>query len=308
MASACVGPIVVLRFFPKRMNSLYFLPCIQNVKQNLRKKQCKSCVYSCITDKRGATGSPSCASVACMTRDEQWLLEEKYGGKATEGYEEDRKRLATGEPLGFIIGWQPFLGLKIHLDSHPLIPRPETEWWTEQLLNERKDTHGLRFLDLCAGSGAIGCAALARLPDAQVYFGEIDPAHEATILKNIRKNNLDESRANVRIGDLFEPLGTTFDIIAANPPYIPSGRTLDASVADYEPSQALYAGEDGLAVIRRIAADLPQKLAPDGEAWIEVDSAHANAAASLFEKHGMRASIRTDQYGQPRIIVVSCPS
>ncbi|KKW46812.1 MAG: Release factor glutamine methyltransferase [Parcubacteria group bacterium GW2011_GWB1_57_6] len=169
-------------------------------------------------------------------------------------------------------------------------------------------THELHFLDLCAGSGAIGCAPLARLPNAQVYFGELDPAHEAIIRKNIRENGLDSSRADVRIGDLFEPLGTTFDIIAANPPYIPSGRTLDASVADYEPSQALYAGEDGLAVIRRIAADLPQKLAPGGEAWIEVDSAHANAAASLFEKHGMRASIRTDQHGQPRIIVVSCPS
>lgn len=243
-----------------------------------------------------------------MTRDEQWLLEEKHAGKKTAAFEEDRKRLAHGEPLGFIIGWQPFLGLKIFLDSRPLIPRPETEWWTEQLLNKRTGQRGLRFLDLCAGSGAIGCAALARLPNARVYFGEIDPAHEATILKNIRENNLDESRAEVRIGNLFEPFDMTFDIIAANPPYIPLGRTLDTSVADYEPSEALYAGEDGLELIRRIATDLPQKLAPGGEAWIEVDSAHAAMAAELFEEHGMRASIRTDQYGQPRIIVVSCPS
>lgn len=268
-----------------------------------------------------------------MTRDEQWLLEEKYGGKETEAFEEDRKRLAKGEPLGFIIGWQPFLGLKIFLDSHPLIPRPETEWWVEQLLNtltgresaesfsvvrlglaarsatekDSADERPTQFLDLCAGSGAIGCAALARLPDAQVYFGEIDPAHEATILKNIRENNLDESRAEVRIGDLFEPFDMAFDIIAANPPYIPSDRTLDTSVADYEPAQALYAGEDGLAVIRRIAADLPQKLAQGGEAWIEVDSAHAAMAAELFEERGMHASIRTDQYDRPRILVITFP-
>lgn len=325
---------MVLRFFPKRMNSLYFLLYTQDVKRNLRKKQCKSCVYSCITDKRRATGAPACASVAYMTRDEQWLLEEKYGGKETETFEEDRKRLAKGEPLGFIIGWQPFLGLKIHLDSHPLIPRPETEWWVEQLLNtltgresaesfsvvrlglaarsatekDSADERPTQFLDLCAGSGAIGCAALARLPDAQVYFGEIDPAHEATILKNIRENNLDESRANVRIGDLFEPFGAaTFDIIAANPPYIPSGRTLDASVADYEPSEALYAGEDGLELIRRIAAVLPQKLAPGGEAWIEVDSAHAATACALMTAQGFTVEIRTDQYNRPRVLVITFP-
>ena len=64
-----------------------------------------------------------------MTKDERWLLEEKYERKETPEYEVDRKRLALGEPLGYVIGWQPFLGLKIFLDSRPLIPRPETEWW-----------------------------------------------------------------------------------------------------------------------------------------------------------------------------------
>jgi HemK-like putative methylase len=164
----------------------------------------------------------------------------------------------------------------------------------------------LKFLDLCAGSGAIGCAALARLPDAQVYFGEIDSAHEKTILKNIRENNLDELRAHVCIGDLFEPFGNTkFDIIAANPPYIPSGRELPPSVADYEPSQALYSGEDGLDIIRRIATELPKHLNSDGEAWIECDSPTAETARELFVAQGFSAKIRNDQYGAPRVIVVS---
>lgn len=242
----------------------------------------------------------------------------------------------TDEPLAYVIGDQPFLGLKIYLDSRPLIPRPETEWWTEQLLQkiegntptrresrsatargevifQQKNTPlSLRgilpttFLDLCAGSGAIGCAALAKLPDAQVYFGEIDPAHEATILKNIRENNLDESRADIRIGDLFEPFGDmTFDVIAANPPYIPSDRSLPKSVADYEPPCALYSGTDGLDLIRRIANELSQHLNKDGVAWIECDSAHAETARALFAAQGFKAEIRPDQYGAPRIIVVS---
>ena len=235
-----------------------------------------------------------------MTRDEQWLLEEKYSGVETPEYEADKKRLAAGEPLGYVIGWQPFLGLKIHLDSHPLIPRVETEWWIEQMLQTGSR---LTFLDLCAGSGAIGCAALAKLPHARVYFGEIDPAHEATIVKNIRENHLEATRADIRIGDLFKPFaGETFDLIAANPPYIPAGRELDASVADHEPARALYSGDDGLDLIRRIAKELPDHLSPNGVAWIEVDSAHAAAACALFADRGLAAEIRTDQYGEPRVI------
>ncbi len=286
-----------------------------------------------------------------MTRDEQWLLDEKYGGKETPEYEADKKRLARNEPLGYIIGWQPFLGLKIYLDSKPLIPRPETEWWAEQLINaisgtlrsataraggtfsttlfsyerselenkkyscsaeddslRRNHIHELRFLDLCAGSGAIGCAALAKIPGAQVYFGEIDPAHEATIQKNIRENNLDASRAEIRIGDLFEACDDMrFNIITANPPYIPDTRELPASVANYEPSLALFAGDDGLDVIRRIATELPKHLTADGIAWIECDSSHIETAQKIFAAQGLLAEIRTDQYGKPRILVVSFP-
>src|SRR4051812_2604900 len=107
-------------------------------------------------------------------------------------------------PEAYQIGNIPFLGLTIHLDSRPLIPRVETEYWTEQLIGTMSKWSGptptgdprtfvrspdeLRFLDLCAGSGAIGCTALKHFPTAEVSFGEIDPAHEATILKNIREN------------------------------------------------------------------------------------------------------------------------
>lgn len=281
-------------------------------------------------------------------KDEKWLLEEKYSGIETPEYEADKKRLASGEPLAYVIGWQPFLGLKIHLDSkplippysakatqgtRPLIPRSETEWWTEQLLanvGPRRSymrSSKLKFLDLCAGSGAIGCAALKTLPYMEVFFGEINPAHEATILKNIRENNLDEShapletpaaggpgakgalsltgRANIRIGDLFEPFESMkFDVIASNPPYVPHDRVLPPSVADYEPALAFYAGKEGLDFIRRIAATVRCHLTDDGEAWIECDRAHAAEACALFHAQGLSAEIRNDQYGKPRVILV----
>lgn len=166
----------------------------------------------------------------------------------------------------------------------------------------------LKFLDLCAGSGAIGCAALAQMPDVQVYFGEIDPVHEATIQKNIRENNLDASRADIRIGDLFEACDDIrFDIIAANPPYIPAARELPASVSNYEPALALFAGSDGLAVIRRIAMTLQKHLAEHGVAWIECDSSKIEVTQELFTAQGFSTEIRTDQYDKPRILVVSFP-
>src|SRR5690606_3792595 len=67
------------------------------------------------------------------TREERQLLDEKYAGKPSDAFEADRVRLASGEPLAYVIGWQPFLGLQIHLDSRPLIPRPETEDWSEKV-------------------------------------------------------------------------------------------------------------------------------------------------------------------------------
>ena len=108
-----------------------------------------------------------------MSQDIEWLLEEKYSGEKNDAFFADCKRLALGEPLGFLIGHVPFLDTTIYLDSKPLIPRPETEYWTEAVIADIKtnypardleNTPGaeqLRVLDLCAGSGCIGVAIAA---------------------------------------------------------------------------------------------------------------------------------------------------
>lgn len=236
------------------------------------------------------------------------LIRDKYDGDAAADISEDLTRLAAGEPLAYVIGWVPFLGLRISLDSHPLIPRPETEWWTEELvthLRTRFGDHPFTFLDLCAGSGAIGLAVLAAFPRARVSFGEIKPEHAELILENLRANGLDESRADIRASDLFAAFESErFDIIASNPPYIPESRTLDPSVTEHEPAEALYAGSDGLALIRTIAAEAPLHINAGGELWMECDIANIEESVTLLEDHGAKdAAIRTDQYGRPRIAV-----
>ncbi len=243
-----------------------------------------------------------------LTKEERQLLDEKYAGRACEEFERDRARLASGEPLAYVIGWIPFLGLRIGLGSRPLIPRPETEWWTENMiahLRSRFGTRNFRFLDMCAGSGAIGLAVLKHIPDAEVSFGELVPEHAAQIGNNMRSNGLDERRCRVRTGDLFKPFGDeTFDVIAANPPYIPEGRALDADVAAWEPRLALFAGSDGLSLIREIAKTAPAHMNPGGELWCEVDSGRGPEALALFTKNGaMRAGLRNDHYGRPRLVM-----
>ena len=241
--------------------------------------------------------------------DRALLIRDKYAGDAGADLSGDIARLSADEPLAYVIGWMPFLDLRIGLDSKPLIPRPETEWWTEALVAHLRERFGDRpfsFLDLCAGSGAIGLAVLAKLPAAHVAFAELMPEHTTQIRKNIEANGLEASRAQVYESDLFAalPEDARFDIIATNPPYIPAARALDASVAEHEPYEALFAGADGLALIRRIAADAPHHLHPDAELWMECDVGNVEAAARLLRAEGAaRTEIRTDLYGRPRVAV-----
>ncbi len=240
-------------------------------------------------------------------REATWLLRDKYHNVKCLEYETDLKRLAAGEPLGYVIGWVPFCGLIITLDSRPLIPRPETEWWTEKMIaNElRKNTGGLQVLDLCAGSGAIGCAVLRAYPNAHVTFSDNDKAHEATIRTNIATNKINPRCAHIITGDLFDALESkTFDLIAINPPYIPEHRKLPHEVNHYEPHKALYSGSDGLAITARIAKRLRTHLNRCGRVWIEVDSEYAKQAQKLFTDEGFTAELHTDPYGRPRVLYV----
>ena len=240
------------------------------------------------------------------------LRRDKYEDDPAADMEADLARLSSGEPLAYVIGWQPFLGLKVWLDSRPLIPRPETEWWTELLIQDLRARFGEKpfsFLDLCAGSGAIGLSVLKHLPNAEVAFAELIPAHAKTIRKNIVENGLDAKRAEICTGDLFDALTlgqelARFDCIAANPPYVPHERDLPEEVADFEPAEALYAGPDGLALIRRIAHDAPKHLRPGGSLWMECDSDHAECGRLLLLACGARsAELHTDLYGRPRLLV-----
>jgi len=254
-----------------------------------------------------------------LTRDKKWLLEEKYGGRGSEAFATDCERLKSGEPLGYIIGYVPFLDCKIWLDSHPLIPRPETEYWTEKAIHKIRTLQqvGLTYLleispptkkevrvmDLCAGSGCIGVSVAKAIPDARVDFVEIDPKHHKTIEKNLRENGIEKTRCQIVGGNLFEEISTNsrYDFILTNPPYIDLElNQTDKSVKEHEPDKALYGGQGGVELIKKIIANAPAYLRPNGQLWIEHEPEQTEAIYNLSQQHGFKASARKDQYNIER--------
>ena len=257
-----------------------------------------------------------------MEREGEWLLKEKYNGEKTAGFFTDLKRLVSGEPVGYVIGHIPFLDCRIYLDSHPLIPRPETEFWVEKAIEAIKEAAGsmdrpLRILDLCAGSGAIGVAVAKAIPSAEVTFADIDHAHSLTILKNLSFNLPDYSNRmeyfNVVESDLFSNIEGKFDFILTNPPYIdPALDRTEASVKNFEPHLALYGGDNGMELIERIIAAAPEYISDNGQLWIEHEpeqseliSKQASDRSCLPAGRSMPAHTFPDQYGAQRYSVLN---
>lgn len=240
-----------------------------------------------------------------MTQEEEWLLKEKYAGVQNDAFFADCNRLKKGEPLAYLIGSIPFLNTTIYLDSKPLIPRTETEFWVEHIIqnmtNSYKGKAFARVLDLCAGSGCIGVAVLKNVQNATVDFAEIDGTHHETIRKNILKNNIDISRTNIFGGDLFQHVSEKYDYILTNPPYIdPVHNHTDENVKKYEPAQALYADNAGLEIIFRIIAEAPRFLKPHGTLVIEHDPEQSEVIQTHAKNHNFIAETHSDQFGIKR--------
>ncbi len=240
-----------------------------------------------------------------MDQEEQWLLTEKYKGMESEAFHADLTRLRDGEPLGYVIGSVPFINCDIALDSHPLIPRVETEYWTEKAITEIQKTKNSTMLDLCAGSGAIGTAVAKAIPDVHVTFGEIDPVHLPTIIRNAELNEITPERLTVTESNLFKNISGTFDFILTNPPYIdPAVDRAEDSVKMHEPHLALYGGTGGMECITRIIEEAPQYLNKDGQLWIEHEPEQSEAITALANKAGFHCITHKDQYRIERYSVL----
>ena len=218
-------------------------------------------------------------------------------------------RRRSGEPLQYILGSVEFHGLELRVGPGVLIPRPETERLVDFAVADYPGQGPV--CDLCTGSGAVALALAARLPKGTVVLGtDLAPA----ALRYARRNRRRLGLRGVRFleGDLFDPVprAMRFALVTANPPYV-SPRAfarLPATVRDYEPRLALYAGDRGLAVLKRIATAAVRRLAPGGRILCEISSEQGRAARALFEECGLRnVTVAKDYSGRDRIVRAQAP-
>lgn len=247
---------------------------------------------------------------------ERWLITDKYQGHTPEPAQlvADLARLHEGEPLAYVIGWVNFLGLKIDLSCKTLIPRPETEYWVGEVMKEAgptllaTDSHPVRMLDLCCGSGCIGLALWKHLsasqPQLSIDFVDNDPRAIQQTKLNIELNQLPAAQLHVRLGNLFEGGSGEYDLIVTNPPYVPiSGEVGPETV--HEPQHAIFAQKDGLELIYQIILKGQKFLKKAGKLYLEFGEGQGLRIAQLAKEAGWAScEIRVDQFGVERWAVL----
>ncbi|WP_323799267.1 peptide chain release factor N(5)-glutamine methyltransferase [Parasphingorhabdus sp.] len=218
------------------------------------------------------------------------------------------ERRQRSEPIAHIIGRKEFWGLDFQVTPDVLIPRPDSELLIEEAVRLFASTHPRRILDLGTGSGALVLAALHEFPEARGLG--IDAS--AAVLQ-IAHNNADAlglaDRASFLLLDWCQPdwtgsLGSGFDLILANPPYVASGVRLSADVADFEPHQALFAGEQGLDDYAIILPALEKLLSSSGTALLEIGFDQANPVSEMATKSGYHVELKQDLSKNDRLLIL----
>jgi release factor glutamine methyltransferase len=193
-----------------------------------------------------------------------------------------------GEPIQYIIGETEFYGLPFKVTPDVLIPRPETEHLVEKAIELARLRTAPRIVDVCTGSGAIAVALAHALPAAGITATDLsDPA--LTIARENAQRNGVEPRIRFLRGDLLAPLaGEQFEIVVANPPYVPTieRESMAVEVRDHEPALALFAGVDGLDIYRRLISSAPRVLVPGGFIALEIGYGQAGAVEGLLAAAG----------------------
>ena len=226
----------------------------------------------------------------------------------------DIERILNGEPVDYVIGFKDFLNCKIDLSLKPLIPRPETEFWVESVINNSSlKFKNSKILDLCCGSGCIGIALLKNLPNSSVTFVDIsgDVLKQTEIncqlnLFSCHPELVSGSKIQILKSDLFSNLkGQKFDYIFTNPPYVKQKDIKDSLL--FEPELALNGyGNDGLNIIYKILEEFPKFLNPSGMLFLEFGFGQKLKIEKKILDLGFKNyEFKKDQFGKYRVLIIS---
>ena len=267
------------------------------------------------------------ASVSSPRRTAVWILcdiircspthlisreDDRLGRHQVIRIREAAQRCAAHEPVQYVLGYAEFCELRLRVSPEVLIPRPETEQMIEIALNAVGPDGSLKVLDIGTGSGCIALSMKYALPASQVTACDISAPALQVASKNARKNGLDVRfiMADLLSCDFVRKVGTGYDLVMANLPYIPDSERsqLPRMVRNYEPGTALFCGEDPLAFYRAITSKLGSGLL--GQGGMLVLETHVDYAARVGmllqqERDVSQVQIKSDLAGLPRFVLAN---
>ena len=213
-------------------------------------------------------------------------------------------RRKAGEPIAYITGRRAFWNIELHVGPGVLVPRPDSEVLIAAAVEHFANRAPKRILDLGTGPGTLLLAALDIWPKATGIGIDVSRRALSYAASNARRLGLEE-RTDLRIGDWAKGLDEHFDLILCNPPYIAADANLGPGVREFEPDEALFAGEQGLDAYRVLAPELPRLLAPAGLAAVEIGADQAKPVCKMLTRDGLTCEMRDDLAGRPRAVLLT---
>ena len=270
------------------------------------RKQLKNAgIEACDLEARLIVAGAAGKTIAQLVRDLSLYASDELPGVV----ESMTQRRLAGEPVAYITGSWEFYGVELDITRDVLIPRTDTEVLVKAAVTLFSGRNGRpRILDLCAGSGCIGCALAVQMPGAKIILADNDLKALAVCRQNVAKNRLENRVLCVEADATKKPpmLMGKFDLLVCNAPYIPTAEieTLDSSVKDYEPTAALNGGADGLDIIRAVLRLWRSVLKEKGVMMLEIGEGQAQTVMELMKAAGF-AGVRAlqDTAGTERVIV-----
>lgn len=233
------------------------------------------------------------------------LLLEMPASEVPEAFAGFVDRRLTGEPIAYITGHRGFWNIDLEVGPGALVPRPDSETLIAAAVEHFAGSPGPnRIVDLGTGPGTLLLAALDEWPKASGLGIDASESALAYANRNAQRIGLAD-RSEFRVGDWAQGISEQFDLILCNPPYVATEAELGPGVAEHEPHEALFAGEEGLEAYRVLAPQLPGLLAPGGIATVEIGFDQAEVVSRLLAISGLQSRVSNDLAGHPRCILLT---
>jgi len=235
---------------------------------------------------------------------------EQFASQSKGDFDALVRRRADRVPLQHLVGSAGFRYLDLQVGPGVFVPRPETEVVVDAVLAEIRDGDGAVVVDLCAGAGTIGFSVAHERPAAVVHLVERDPAAFEWLRRNRPEGRPD---VHLHLGDAAEALREldgTVDVVVSNPPYVAEDERelMDPEVRDHDPEPALFAGDDGLDVIRVVERRARELLKPGGLVVIEHSDRQGERVPVLLRDSGWTdVADHRDLTGRDRFATARCP-